>query len=323
MGSPTGQAWIATLELVATTGRPPAGIVEPLKTSTRAGVEQAAELAATMPLGRLLQIALLGTDSISPWYDDDRPVPVFAHARQRLSIAEAIASRADISQLFLPGAATQWFWNDRGWLDRPIGEWLTINGSSNYFPTSGTVATCSPFPDESAWPSFDAPVEDEWDMCFGPLSRWAVRVDKSARVYEINELDDWVRLVEQFPRISAVDGGVVEDLASVGWTDLRKWQRCLLPDWAALAEVYDGVHLSWAGFIKVNGQPISLGEKDMTLMRRWGAERTAWLTPVLIEPDPLPIDPEMLDQVLAPTDPRWDAERAQWGTCMGRTGSTP
>jgi hypothetical protein len=150
MACPTGLAWIATLELLATSGLPRAGIVEPLTTSTPAGVERAVELAATMPLGPLLHIASLGTDSISPWYDDERPRPVFAHARQRLPIAEAIASRADIDQLVLPGAATQWFWTDRRWPDGQVGEWLQLNESSNWFPNYGTVATCSPFPDESA-----------------------------------------------------------------------------------------------------------------------------------------------------------------------------
>lgn len=322
MARPTGQAWIATLELVATSGMPRAGVVEPLKNSTRAGVERAAELAATMSLGPLLHLASLGTDSISPWYDDDRPTPVFVHARQRLPIAEAIAARADIDQLFLPGAATQWLWNDRERPDGRIGERLDLNQSSNRFPNYGTMATCSPFPDESAWPSFDAPVECEWDICSGPLSRWEVQVDQSARVYEINDTEDWVRLVEQFPRISAIDAEVREDLSSVGCTDLGGWQRCLLPDWSALAEVYDGVHLSWAGFVRVDGQPISLGDKDMTLMRRWGAERTAWLAPVLDAPRPLPIDPDKLHQVLAPTDPRWEMERVQWVTYMGRTEPT-
>jgi hypothetical protein len=319
MACPTGLAWIATLELLATSGLPRAGTVEPLANSTPAGVERAAELAATMPLGPLLHIASLGTDSISPWYDADRPKPVFALARRRLPIAEAIAARSDIDQLFLPAAATQWFWNDRSWEHGQIGEWLDVNKSSNRFPHTGTIATCSPFPDESAWPSFDAPVEDEWDLCFGPLSRWAVQVKRDARVYEINETEDWVRLVEEFPRVSAIDVEVRDDLTSVGCTDLGDWQRCLVPDWAALAEVYDGVHLSWAGFIRVDAQPISLGDSDMTLMRSWGAERTAWLAPVLTDPLPLPIDPKKLLEVLAPADARWDIERSWWDTQMGRT----
>lgn len=319
MGSPVGQAWTATLELVGSKGMPRSGQVDPLVTSTPAGVERAAELAATMPLGSLLRVAVLGTDSISPWYDTTRPDPVFAHAAARRAIAEAIAARPDIDQLFRPGTATQWFWNDGGWLDRRLGKWLDSNSSSNWFPSTGTIATCSPLPDD--WPSFDAPVHEGWDLCFGPVSRWEVDVDQNARIHQIDEPDDWIELVEQFPLISAVDAEVRADLRSVGWHDAGEWQRCLVPDWAAVAEVYDGVHLSWAGFIRVDGLPISLGDKDMTLMRRWDAERTVWLTPVLVDPRPLPVDPDQLDPVLAPEDPRWHTERAQWKLCLGRGAS--
>lgn len=315
--APVGLAWLATLELVATDGPQRAGMVDPLRASSPSGVERAAELAAALPLGELLRIAVLSTDSISPWYDAARPEPVFELAGRRTPILDAIAQRPDLNQLTLPAASTQWFWNDGDWLDRAIGHHLELNTMPNWFPHLGTLSTSSPFPDHSEWPTFEAPVESEWDLCFGPVSRWSVQIQDSARIYQIDVPKDWVELVERFPRPAELDAGVAEDLVSVGCREVDDWRRCIGVDWSKLAEVYDGVHLSWAGFLTVDALPISLGDHDMTLMRRWGAERTAWLAPALEDPQPLPVEPDKLRSAVGPTDPRWDVERAQWRACLG------
>lgn len=315
--APVGLAWLATLELVATDGPQQAGRVDPLRASSPSGVERAAELAAALPLGELLRIAVLSTDSISPWYDSTRPEPVFEFAGHRTPILDAIAQRPDLDQLELPATSTQWFWNDGDWLDTAISQDLGLNTMPNWFPHIGTLSTSSPFPDDSEWPTFEAPVESEWDLCFGPVTRWSVQTRDSARIHQIDGPEDWVELVERFPRAAELDAGVIEDLMSVGYDDAGDWHRCIGVDWPKVTEVYDGVHLSWAGFLTVNALPISLGDHDMTLMRRWGAERTAWLTPTLEDPEPLPVEPDKLRSAVEPTDPRWDVERAQWRARLG------
>jgi hypothetical protein len=60
------------------------------------------------------------------------------------------------------------------------------------------------------------------------------------------------------------------------------------PDWDAVAQDFDGVHLTWAGFITTEGTAIDLSEGDVAMMRNWNSERTLWLNPVLRDPRPLP-----------------------------------
>ena len=65
-------------------------------------------------------------------------------------------------------------------------------------------------------------------------------------------------------------------------------RRHLVPDWRAVSERYDGVHLSWAGFITSEGCITDLDGGDVTMLRYWFSERTNWLADVFGEPEPLP-----------------------------------
>jgi hypothetical protein len=61
----------------------------------------------------------------------------------------------------------------------------------------------------------------------------------------------------------------------------------VLPDWAAVRGDYDGVHLSWAGFMTTEGRVTELGDGSVTMLRYWGSERTLWLADVFEDPVPL------------------------------------
>ena len=61
----------------------------------------------------------------------------------------------------------------------------------------------------------------------------------------------------------------------------------LVPDWAAVAADYDGVHVSWAGFLTAEGYVSDLDGGDVTMLRYWFSERTLWLRDVFGEPIPL------------------------------------
>ena len=61
----------------------------------------------------------------------------------------------------------------------------------------------------------------------------------------------------------------------------------LVPDWAAVAADYDGVHLSWGGFLTAEGYVSDLDGGDVTMLRYWFSERTLWLRDVFGEPVPL------------------------------------
>jgi len=91
-----------------------------------------------------------------------------------------------------------------------------------------------------------------------PFSVWRVPIRKTARICEIHSAGDWRRLVERFPR-------QVED------------QR--VPDWRAVADDLDGVHLSMAGFLVAS---------HATTLRGWDSECAVWLRPVFGPPERLP-----------------------------------
>ena len=141
-----------------------------------------------------------------------------------------------------------------------------------------------------------------WEMETGAVSRWRLPVVAAARVFEVHRPADWTRLVTEHPRASALDDahwelpGInqrVGDLTSLlgvpGQRAARtSMRRHLVPDWRAVSERYDGVHLSWAGFITSEGCITDLDGGDVTMLRYWFSERTHWLADVFGEPEPLP-----------------------------------
>jgi hypothetical protein len=60
------------------------------------------------------------------------------------------------------------------------------------------------------------------------------------------------------------------------------------PEWNSVAAEYDGVHLTWLGFLLCEGLAIDLDDGDVAMLRNWCSERTLWLNPVLSATRPLP-----------------------------------
>ena len=61
----------------------------------------------------------------------------------------------------------------------------------------------------------------------------------------------------------------------------------VLPDWSSVATSFDGIHLSWAGFITTEGYVITADDGKVTMSRYWGSERTHWLRDCFGVPQPL------------------------------------
>ena len=53
----------------------------------------------------------------------------------------------------------------------------------------------------------------------------------------------------------------------------RSIRKHLVPDSRTVADHYDGIHLSWAGFITSEGCIVDLGDGDVTTLRYWFSER--------------------------------------------------
>ncbi|MFL0393821.1 hypothetical protein [Streptomyces albus] len=105
-------------------------------------------------------------------------------------------------------------------------------------------------------------------------------LDAGARVAEIRGPRDWQRLVSRFPcEVTSSHDGEWRD-----WGDVDgPWY---LPDWAAVAGHYDGVHVTVGGFLATCGlaQPVGDGH---TMLAGWVPDATLWLRDVVTDHRPL------------------------------------
>lgn len=104
-----------------------------------------------------------------------------------------------------------------------------------------------------------------------------VRVDERARVFEVAGPHDWARLVDAYP-LEATHGKRGEWWWTTG-RDGRWW----IPDWPAVAEDYDAVHVTVTGYLATAGWAIPTAH-GATVLAGWGPGHTCWLRPDRLEP---------------------------------------
>ncbi len=85
---------------------------------------------------------------------------------------------------------------------------------------------------------------------------WQVEIEPRLPIVEVHTAADWGKLCNSAP-VHNIDG-LIE------------------PDWTAVADRSDGVHLSVAGLIAAQGLPVR-GTHGVGMMWGWGTESTAWL----------------------------------------------
>jgi hypothetical protein len=118
-------------------------------------------------------------------------------------------------------------------------------------------------------------VEDE--MGWETARSWPVRPPDYGRVLELSGPADWVRLVQRHP----LD---VSASRRHDWWRVTGWDGAwLIPDWPAVAEHHDAVHLTVEGYLSTAGRalPVDLGSPARTLLAGWDPDATWWLTDVL------------------------------------------
>lgn len=136
-------------------------------------------------------------------------------------------------------------------------------------------------------------VEDSFGWTAGNARKLSIRPD--ARIFVLNEPDDLKFLCETY----TVD---------VSATYRQNWfaatgrkGRWVVPNWSQVAEDFDGIHLSLAGYIRLSGRPVAadrpdtrivLDRKSMPtqgntdeyscgLIAGWNPDTTYWLTDVV------------------------------------------
>ena len=66
-------------------------------------------------------------------------------------------------------------------------------------------------------------------------------------------------------------------------------ERLVGVDWAAAAEHYDAVHLSWAGFLTAEGYVSEMADGSVTMLRGFACETTLWLSDVFAPVPAVPL----------------------------------
>ncbi len=328
--STIGAGLLDLLEQTAIRGRlPGVGWDQPLQSSSPSAVDEAAELVPGLPFGDLLKLAVLATGCGGSYWGLGRGAPSLRHRHDRSPIAQAIAARPDAFRWSEPAARRQWWWTDgHRPLTGELGDRLDELAWTWSTRPAHALLTTSPFPDDMLATGVEAPLDLVWDVCFGPRARWQLDVQPDGRIFQIDTPNDWADLVQRYPsdaseayrnghEISSLNDkndrdGLAALTAIPGQRAVRRgWRRFLTPDWPAVAQDWDAIHLSWAGYVLVDGTAIDLDDDDITMLRNWGSERTTWLAPVLRDPKPLPIPGSQHSDVRRPDDPAWEQERTE------------
>ncbi len=307
VASPVGVALLAGLEAAQ---RDDLMRVEaPIESDPRA-VQGAVVALETMSFGQLVATAIeVGQSFAGPWRADAPMQLAHAYraAHDRRPIAEAVAEHFDDELHGTTVGPQQWWLSydpNNDWFGRPL------------FTRLDEVYGNGEFTSRGLWTVTDPPAEAHleligaWEMDDrSTISRWALPVAAGARVWHVHRPANWSELVAAYPKVAieAHSGwelpGPNQHLPEINPLLDAPGQHAarttigphVLPDWRAVAADYDGVHLSWAGFLTTEGFVSDLDDGAVTMLRYWFSERTLWLADVFGAPVPLP----------EPTLPSW------------------
>lgn len=301
--------------------------------TTPASVDAAVECVEAMSFGSFVHLAVLASMiHIGPWMSPTPSVAASAyrHAEARLPIAEAVVKCfGEHLHATVDRSAQQWWTDGSPWLETltPLFE------NYGHVEEGGEVTLAG------LWTATDPPNEAleqmvaAWEIETGPVSRWSMPALPEARVFEIHRAEDWAQLVAAHP--ASVDThfgwelpGPNQHLSQIAPLLDVPGQRAarakvaahLVPDWHSVAREFDGIHLSWAGFITADGCIVDLAGGDVAMLRYWFSERTLWLTDVFGEPRLAP-DPriDLSGDHEPPLPPRIDVDSVYVSRLLGRT----
>ena len=113
-----------------------------------------------------------------------------------------------------------------------------------------------------------------------------VRISRDARVYEVTGAAAWAELTARYP-LAVTSSRRHDWFRTTGWRG--QW---LMPDWQAVANDWDGVHLTVYGYLSTAGRLLTVPGDDRldvrTLLAGWDAGATWWLADVTTPGAPTP-----------------------------------
>lgn len=159
--------------------------------------------------------------------------------------------------------------SDRGLEHAAGGEWWTQPLGADLVRTTPTVPSLAPaglFYPEDSYGWSDA------------LS-WPLRAVRAPEVYEIDGPGDLAALVSRFPR------DVTRSRRRTWWETTGVDGAWAAPDWSAVAEDYDAVHVTVRGYLTTAGTAVPVEGAPVagacTVLAGWTPGKTVWLTDVL------------------------------------------
>lgn len=122
----------------------------------------------------------------------------------------------------------------------------------------------------------------------GPVGLWLVEdsmgwkeatvhqisVPRDARVYEIDSPEAWADLCRRYPL------EVTASRRHDWYRTTGRVGRWVIPDWARVAEDFEAVHLTVAGYLAAAGRALAVDHELMTVLAGWDPDQTHWLTDV-------------------------------------------
>lgn len=117
------------------------------------------------------------------------------------------------------------------------------------------------------------------------LSAWAVSIKPDARVVDIHSPADWISLVDRYP--SHRTDLLPAPHLRTSWPNEA---QVLSIDWHRLSRDYDGVHLSFAGWLTATSQILTVPGRGLTVCDGWHTEATLWFKPAFTKLERLPAD---------------------------------
>ena len=114
-----------------------------------------------------------------------------------------------------------------------------------------------------------------------PYPFWRLTVDASARVFEIDGPQAWHDLCVRYPAEGAAGR------AGRGNPDFSGDKGRLVPDWSAVAADWDGVHLTFGGWLTTEQVRVD-SASGWTYHWAWDAEQTMWLRWVFTSSQQMP-----------------------------------
>lgn len=109
---------------------------------------------------------------------------------------------------------------------------------------------------------------------FGWTTGWVreATVSADAKVFTIHGPGDWAELCRRFPLNVTTSKGV-------DWHDVTGYpHRWVMPDYVEVAQHYDAVHLSMAGYFATVERVIPVDDKQASMLARWNPGQTFWFT---------------------------------------------